>query len=176
MVVPKSPLMKKSSSDFATREINPWVVSPGLIALFAFLIILRHVLTFGQSETALGALIFFGTIAFPMFLSPLYTTIRITEDRIDWRVFSRFGTIIYFCELREIRVHHRLFVKLDTGKWWKPTICPADRNGFLGAIRKAKPDLAIKGWNHPHKSQGSSRSKACMQLCLSTVFSVTFLV
>lgn len=157
MSVSKSSLMKKSSSHFTTREINPWVISPGLIALFAFLIILRYVLIFGQSSTTLIALVFFGTIAFSILLSPLYTTIRITEDRIDWKVFGRLGTVIYFDELREIRIHHRLFVKLDTGKWWKPSICPADRDGFLRAIRKAKPDLAIKGWNHPQKSQGSSR-------------------
>ena len=157
MSVSNSSLMKKSSSHFTTREINPRVISPGLIALFAFLIILPHALTVGQSSTTLIALVFFGTIAFPMILSPLYTTIKITEDRIDWKVFGMFGTAIYFDELREIRIHHRFCVKLDTGMWSKPDICPVDRDGFLRAIRKAKPDLTIKGWNHPHKSQSSSR-------------------
>jgi hypothetical protein len=138
--------LMKTSSHFTTREINPWVIFPGLIALFAFLIILRYVLTFGQSSTNLIALVFFGTIAFLMLLSPLYTTIRITEDRIDWKVFGKLGTVVYFDELKGIHVHHRLFVKLDTGRWWKPSICPADQNGFLRAIRKAKPDLSITGW------------------------------
>ena len=150
MPIPKSSLIKKSSFRFTTREVNPWVLSPGLIALFAFSIILRHVLKFGQSSTSQIALFFYGTIAFALLLSPLFTTIVVTEDRIDWKVFGRFGTVIYFDEIREMRIHHRLFVKLDTGKWWKPTICPIDRDGFLRAIRKAKPNLTIKGWNHPY--------------------------
>jgi len=178
MTVSGSSLMKKSSSQFTTREINPWVIFPGLIALFAFFIILRYVLTFGQSSTNLIALVFFGTIAFPMLLSPLYTTIRITEDRIDWKVFGRLGTVIYLGELREIRVHHRLFVKLDTGRWWKPSIFPADRNGFLRAIRKAKPDLAITGWKLQNPNDPKRREKKlwwmlCIILPLMLVPAIT---
>lgn len=143
---------EKSAVCFITREINPWVISPGLIALFGFFVMLWHILTFEQSSIALIALIFFGTIAFPMLLSPLYTTIKITKGRIDWTVFGKFGAVIYLDELREIRVHHRLFVKLNTGRWWNPTMCPANRNGFLMVIREARPNLAIKGWKFPHKS------------------------
>jgi hypothetical protein len=161
MPIPKSSLIKKSSFRFTTREVNPWVLSPGLIALFAFSIILRHVPTFGQSSTSQIALFFYGTIAFALLLSPLFTTIVVTEDRIDWKVFGRFGTVIYFDEIREMRIHHRLFVKLDTGKWWKPTICPIDRDGFLRAIRKAKPNLTIKGWNHPY-ARAKLKTSSCM--------------
>jgi len=148
MSVSKSSLMKETGPHFITREINPWVICPGLMALFAFAVILWYVTIVGGSSIGSLALIFFGSTAFPMVLSPFYTTVEVTENKIDWKIFGKLGIVISLEELREIRVHHHFFVKLDVGsKWWKPTVCPSDREGFLRAIRKAKPNLPIKGWN-----------------------------
>jgi hypothetical protein len=138
---------EKSAVHFVTREVNPWVMSPGLIALFGFIVILWYILTFGQSSTGLIGLVFFGTVAFSMLSSPLYTTIKVTEYKIDWKIFGKLGTIIYLDELRSIRIHHRIFVKLEMeSKWWKPTMCPADQEGFLRAVKKLKPNLPIEDW------------------------------
>lgn len=146
--------MKESDSYFITREINPRVICPGLMALFAFVLIVWHVTIVGGSSIGSLALIFFGSTAFPMILSPLFTTVKITENKIDWKIFGKFGTIIYLEEIREIRVHHHLFVKLHMwSKWWKPTICPVDREGFLRAIQEKRPELPIKGWKSSHKGK-----------------------
>ena len=144
---------EKPAVYFVTREVNLWVMSPGLIALFGFLVMLWHILTFGQSSTGLMGLVFFGTVAFPMLLSPLYTTIKVTEYKIDWKIFGKLGRVIYLDELRSIRIHHRIFVKLEMeSRWWKPTMCPADREGFLRAIKKLKPNLPIEGWSPRRRS------------------------
>ncbi|HLE75081.1 MAG TPA: hypothetical protein VI864_03445 [Candidatus Bathyarchaeia archaeon] len=129
---------------FVTREINPWVITPGLIALFCFFIILRGVLLFGQSSTASFLLVYFGSIAFLLLLlHPAVTKIKVTEDGIDWKALG-LGVFIHFDEIKEVRVS-RFCLKLDTGAWWKPTMCPVDRKGFLLAIQEAKPDIKITG-------------------------------
>jgi hypothetical protein len=134
---------EKAQAYFVTREANWWVTTPGLLALLNFFIILYGVLLFGQSSTASFLLVFFGSLAFLMLvLHPAATKIKVTEDGIDWKMFG-IGTFIHYDDLKEIRVS-RFCLKLDVGKW--RTICPVNRNGFLMAVREAKPGLQITGW------------------------------
>jgi hypothetical protein len=136
---------EKAQAYFVTREANWWVMIPGLIALLNFFIILRGVLLYGQSSTTSYLLIFFGSLAFVMLvLHPTATKIKVTKDGIDWKIFG-IGTFIHYDDLKEIQVG-RFCLKLDIGKW--RTICPVNRNGFLMAVREAKPDLQITGWKH----------------------------
>ena len=123
--------MEKTQAYFITREVNWLVITPGLIALFGFFIILRGVLLFGQSSTASFLLVFFGSFAFLMLvLHPAATKIKVTKDGIDWKIFG-VGTFIHYDDLEEIRVR-RFCLKLDVGK--QRTMCPVNRNGFLMAV------------------------------------------
>ena len=137
---------EKAQAYFVTREANWLVMTPGLIALLNFFIFLSGILLYGQkSSTTSLSLIFFGSLAFLMLvLHPIATKIKVTKDGIDWKFFG-IGTFIHFDDLKEIRVR-RFCLKLDMGKW--RTICPVNRNGFLMAVREAKPDLQITGWKN----------------------------
>jgi hypothetical protein len=136
---------EKAQDCFVTREANWWVMTPGLIALINFFIILYSVLVFGQSSTTSFLLVSFGSLAFLMLvLHPAATKIKVTKKGIDWKVFG-IGTFISYDDLKEISVR-RFCLKLDVGKW--RTICPVNRDGFLMAVREAKPDLQITGWKH----------------------------
>ena len=103
------------------------------------------VLLFGQSSTTSFLLVSFGSLAFLMLvLHPVATRIKVTEDGIDWKIFG-IGTFIPYDDLKEIRVC-QFCLKLDVGKWRH--MCPVNRNGFLMAVREAKPDLQITGWQN----------------------------
>jgi hypothetical protein len=142
-IVQAVPQTGQTSKIFVTREFNWRVISVGLIALFSFFLNLYIVITVGESVSVLGFLSFSGIFAFLfLVLHPIATKIKVTKDGIDWRIFSM-GTFIHYGELKEIQVH-RFCLKLDIGKI--RNICPVDRNGFLAAVREAKPDLKIVSW------------------------------
>jgi hypothetical protein len=142
----KKASQEKAQVYFVTREANWLVMTPGLLALLNFFIFLRGILLYGQkSSTTSFSLIFFGSLAFLMLVvHPIATKIKVTKDGIDWKFFG-IGTFIHYDDLKEIRVR-RFSLKLDTGKW--RTICPVNRDGFLMAIREAKPDLQITEWKN----------------------------
>jgi hypothetical protein len=136
---------EKAQAFFVTREANWLVMTSGLLALLNFFIILYGVFLFGQSSTAWFLIVFFGSLAFLMLVvHPAATKIKVTKNGIDWKTLG-IGTFIPFDDLREIRVR-RFSLKLDVGKW--RTMCPVNRNGFLTAVREAKPDLQITWWKH----------------------------
>jgi hypothetical protein len=136
---------EKAQAYFVTREANWLVMTSGLLALLNFFIILYGVLLFGQSSTVLFLLVFFGSLAFLMLVvHPTATKIKVTKDGVDWKTLG-IGTFIHYDDLKEIRVS-RFSLKLDIGKW--RTMCPVNRNGFLTAVREAKPDLQITEWKH----------------------------
>jgi hypothetical protein len=142
---PQKASQEKAQACFVTREANWLVMTSGLLALLNFFIILYGVLLFGQSSTVWFLLVFFGSLAFLMLVvHPAATKIKVTKDGIDWKTLG-IGTFIHYGDLKEIRVR-RFSLKLDVGKW--RTMCPVNRDGFLMAIRKTKPDLQITGWKH----------------------------
>ena len=137
---------EKAQAYFVTREASWLVMTPGLIALLNFFIFLRGILLYGQKSSITSlSLVFFGSLAFLMLvLHPIATKIKVTKDGIDWKTLG-IGTFIHYDDLKEIRVR-RFCLKLDIGKW--RTMCPVNRNGFLMAVREAKPELQITGWKH----------------------------
>jgi len=144
--VPQMAPQKKASVYFVTREANWLVMTPGALALLNFFIFLRGILLYGQKSSITSLSLFmFGILAFLMLVvHPVATKIRVTKDGIDWKTLG-VGTFIPYDDLKEIRVR-RFCLKLDVGKW--RTICPVNRDGFLMAVREAKPDLQITGWKN----------------------------
>jgi hypothetical protein len=137
---------EKAQAYFVTREASWLVMTPGLIALLNFFIFLRGILLYGQKSSITSLpLVFFGSLAFLMLvLHPIATKIKVNKNGIDRKTLG-IGIFIHYDDLKEIRVR-RFCLKLDTGKWL--TMCPVNRNGFLMAVREAKPDLQITGWKH----------------------------
>lgn len=143
---PQKASQYRAQAYFVTREANWLVMVPGLLALLNFFIFLSGILLYGQksSKTSLS-LVLFGILAFLMLaVHPIATKIKVTKNGIDWKTLG-IGTFIHYDDLKEIRVG-RFCLKLDLGTW--RTLCPVNRNGFLTAVREAKPDLQITGWKH----------------------------
>jgi hypothetical protein len=143
---PQKASQYRAQACFVTREANWLVMTPGVLALLNFLIFLRGILLYGQKSAITSlSLVMFGILAFLMLVvHPAATKIKVTKNGIDWKTLG-IGTFIPYDDLKEIRVR-RFCLKLDVGKW--RTMCPVNRNGFLTAVREAKPDLQITGWKH----------------------------
>jgi len=125
---------------FVTSDWSPWILASGLFPLAILWLGADYVLKLGWMGLAISLpwiLLFLLTI-----LRPLVAKLRVEERGFAMTVLGLRTLKIAWRDVKEVRVK-RFYISFHTKRFLPIVVYPADRTGFLEAVRVAKPDLPI---------------------------------